>query len=410
MNGKADAELIGLVRSIPLGNTMSHNEGLIKGHKTHVAEESVRADAGEVQIRDKLKNIYDKFNQPSPHKLYLIAKANDIKVTQKQVNEFVKSQKTTQVHKPVRDIKKNYIPIVTENSKEEYQIDLLDMTKFARKGNHNNKWIFIMVDVFSRKAFARPLKTKRPVETADALREIIDEEIKYIPRRIYSDMGSEYKGVFEKLLKENNILHNEAKDDHHALGVIDRFSKTLKDIIYKQFTINDNLEWVDKLPETIKNYNDTPHSSVDNQSPNQAEKNITRTRHSHFLRTQKHKTIEFKIGDSVRTQLKRSAFEKGSTKKWSDNVYIIVDKVKHNYILSDGRNLRYNQLQKVDGIPDVTIDKPIDKVKQATAERKQKNLLKRELDLDIEEVEFKKERPKRRIIKKSENLKYFPKG
>ena len=56
------------------------------------------------------------------------------------------------------------------------------------------------------------------------------------------------------------------------------------------------------------------------------------------------------------------------------------------------------------------IDKPIDKVKQATAERKQKNLLKRELDLDIEEVEFKKERPKRKIIKKSENLKYFPKG
>jgi hypothetical protein len=68
----------------------------------------------------------------------------------------------------------------------------------------------------------------------------------------------------------NAVLEPVALNDHHSLGVIDVFAKNLKHILSKEFLDNNNTKWLNILPGIIEIYNDTPHSSLDNITPNQA--------------------------------------------------------------------------------------------------------------------------------------------
>jgi len=65
--------------------------------------------------------------------------------------------------------------------------------------------------------------------------------------------------------------------DHNLLGVIDRFSKTIKTLINKQFQKNDDTKWFDKLQKLIVAYNNTPHNGIDGMTPNEAEQYVKTT-------------------------------------------------------------------------------------------------------------------------------------
>jgi hypothetical protein len=53
------------------------------------------------------------------------------------------------------------------------------------------------------------------------------------------------------------------------LEVIDIFAKNLKRVLSKEFLENKDTEWVSILPKIIEQYN-TPHTALDNITPNQA--------------------------------------------------------------------------------------------------------------------------------------------
>ena len=65
---------------------------------------------------------------------------------------------------------------ITANTPYEiFQIDLLDYTKYSRT-NKGYKWILICVDVFTRKAYAIPMKDKTAKLTEEAFKQIIKED------------------------------------------------------------------------------------------------------------------------------------------------------------------------------------------------------------------------------------------
>ncbi len=59
---------------------------------------------------------------------------------------------------------------------------------------------------------------------------------------------------FQKLLSNNNAVLEPVKlNDHHALGVIDIFTKNLKRVLSKDFLENKDTEWVSILPKLLNN-------------------------------------------------------------------------------------------------------------------------------------------------------------
>ena len=105
--------------------------------------------------------------------------------------------------------------------------------------------------------------------------------------------------------------------DHNVLGIIDRFAKTIKEKIYKHFSNNDNTKWVDKLNNIVENYNNTPHATLNNMTPNEAAKYASDTLKIHEKRVNEVNRPEpLKVGDIVRTLNKRKTFHedlKGNT-------------------------------------------------------------------------------------------------
>ena len=94
-----------------------------------------------------------------------------------------------------------------------------------------------------------------------------------------SDNESSFKGgKFQKLLSKYNIFHDvNIVDDHHVLGIVDRFARTIKTIFTKIFLRSKTKNWVDSLNKVVDRYNESPHSGIYDIKPNDADidENIT---------------------------------------------------------------------------------------------------------------------------------------
>jgi hypothetical protein len=85
------------------------------------------------------------------------------------------------------------------------------------------------------------------------------------------DDGCEFKGVFDTYLKENDIENIVIDSKYHStLGVIDRFSKTIKNTIEKLFSSTNSAVWFNFLGKMIEKYNQTPHNGIKQIAPNKA--------------------------------------------------------------------------------------------------------------------------------------------
>ena len=99
----------------------------------------------------------------------------------KDVENFFKTLPAAQIIH--NDEKPYYIPIEVSGIREQYQIDLVvlikgqkrDLLDFEKIKKNELRYIFTLIDVFSRKANCRYLKNKTADLTAEALKEMIDE-------------------------------------------------------------------------------------------------------------------------------------------------------------------------------------------------------------------------------------------
>ena len=101
------------------------------------------------------------------------------------VKEWLKGQRVYTLHKPAR---KKFITHKTRTSHQnsQWQADLNDMITY-KEGNY--RYILTVIDVFTRYAWARPLKTKTGEEVVQAFAEIFKEGI---PHYLQTDQGKEF--------------------------------------------------------------------------------------------------------------------------------------------------------------------------------------------------------------------------
>jgi hypothetical protein len=296
-----------------------------------------------------MDNLFKEYNFPSLNKFYQILKDKGLKYTRKEIKEFIDNQNVNQVHSNVVERRSNQLYITANEPNEIFQIDLLDYQKYSTT-NKGFKWILICVDVFTRKAFAEPVKSKTSTLTKIAFENIVNQAK---PKVVFHDEGNEWKGQFLQFVNEKDIINVDSNSkNHHALGIIDRFSKTLKNIIAKFMTNNNNTQWVNILPNIIKSYNNSPHSTIFDYTPNSIEQDEEKLIEVSTLNIDKQiinnniikkKLNNIKVGDSVRTKIKKGTFDKGYEITFSKEVFKVEEingtKLKLNnnkeYSLSD---------------------------------------------------------------------------
>jgi hypothetical protein len=208
-------------------------------------------------------------------------------------------------------------------------MDIYDLAKYYRD-NQGYKYILCLADVYSRKVWAYKMKNKDNDNVFDAFKQFIkDSDLKkYKPTTLISDHDSTFtNSKFQKILEENEIFQTlNIKDDHHALGLIDSFARTLKKTFTRIFLNNGNSNWIKHLDEVIDNFNSMPNTAIKNIKPNNAfqEKNHRTIYDINYEKSLKNNVeSDIYINDKVRILQKKNQFQKGTEARYSDDVYTV---------------------------------------------------------------------------------------
>jgi hypothetical protein len=264
----------------------------------------------------------------SPYKLYQAAKQRNKNITFKMVAQWLETKNSYTLHRKAR---KSFLrrKVIVSGVGIQYQADLLDFTPI-QKENRGYRYLLTVIDCFSRKATAIPMKTKDKYASLQAIKKAFKKM--GTPQKLQTDRGSEFVAILvRKFLEENKILlfHSNSK---LKASIVERFNRTLRSKIIKYLVENQTLTYIHILDDLIEGYNNTIHSSLERYSPNEVnklnEKEVFEIQYRDYLNKRKKKRA-FKIGDIVRVALDTSpfqkAFKKGHQRNFSIDLYQIVD-------------------------------------------------------------------------------------
>jgi hypothetical protein len=286
-----------------------------------------------------LEKYYKKYNFPAASTFVKQLKNEGIKTTKKEIDEFIGNRVEQQKTVVNNERKRTLGRIVAYRPLSIIQMDIYVMAKYVT-GNKGYKYILCMIDVFTRKVWAYKMKKKDNDNVQASFKKFMsDSNIKeYTPTILMSDNDSTFiNKSFQQILEQNQIIHQpNILDDHHALGLIDRFARTLKMILTRLFLQTKKTNWIDYLDEIIKNYNNNGHSAIDYIPPNEAFlqkhfKTIYNINHEKSLYNISISDID--VNDKVRIKIK-GQFRKGTEARYTDEVYT-VKKVKGNAVTLD---------------------------------------------------------------------------
>ena len=172
--------------------------------------------------------------------------------------------------------RKNYPTnkLIYNHLDEIWSIDLADMIDYKISNNKGFRYIFIIVDNFSKYLWGIPLKNKYSQTITNEF-SIILTTSKRKPLKLESDRGSEfYNSIFQNFLKSKNIHHYSRYTDKGP-SIAERVIRTIRILLKKPVFEKGNADWLSELPSVIKQYNNTIHHST-KMTPIQAKKNKTK--------------------------------------------------------------------------------------------------------------------------------------
>lgn len=208
-----------------------------------------------------LSNIY--FNPSSADSFTSLTKLQNAvkgKYSKEAVKKWLSNQDAYTLHKPVRrKFPRNKYNVYNIN--DLYQADLNDMRSLS-KFNDGFKYILTVIDVFSRFAWAVPLADKKPATIINAFKKIFHDS-KRTPVYLQTDKGSEFiANTVRKFLRDNDIKYYVAQNPDVKACFVERLNRTLKTRMYRYFTRNTTHRYIDIIPQLLKAYNSTVHSSI----------------------------------------------------------------------------------------------------------------------------------------------------
>ena len=164
-----------------------------------------------------------------------------------------------ELHKPVIN-KFNERKVYSQFKDNIWGVDLADM-KLLSKQNKSIKYLLWAIDLYSKYAFAVPLKDKKEISITNAFKKIIKQSGRK-PNKIWVDQGSEfYNHDFKKWLLSNDIIMYSTYNEGKSV-VVERFIRTLKNKLYKHMTATNKNVYYNVLNDVVSEYNNTKHSTI----------------------------------------------------------------------------------------------------------------------------------------------------
>ena len=146
-----------------------------------------------------------------------------------------------EIHAPAR---KNFPrrKVLMKGIDETWQADLVDMQNYF-KVNKGYNYLLTVIDNVSKYVWTVALKRKTGDELCSAFTKIFITGRK--PKNLHVDNGTEfYNSKFKKLLVKHKI-HMYSTFSEKKASICERFNRTLKGKMWKEFSLRGNYKWLD---------------------------------------------------------------------------------------------------------------------------------------------------------------------
>ena len=137
-----------------------------------------------------MSNIIDKYTEPSAPGSFSAVSGfikNNKTLNKAKVINALASMDAVTLHEP-KKLKFKRIKVQVAGIDSQWQIDLIDCHDISGS-NYGLKYIFTCIDVFSKHAWAIPIKNKEAKSCLQAFKSIINES-KRKPNHLYLDNGT----------------------------------------------------------------------------------------------------------------------------------------------------------------------------------------------------------------------------
>ena len=150
-------------------------------------------------------------------------------------NDFTMEDLSNELNKPsIQKFERQ--KVIVNHINEIHSTDLVDMTQYS-KINKGYKYIFTNIDIFSKYAYAFPLKSKKIQDIKHCFEKIFKNNK---PKFIWSDEEPAFLFKEMQLLFKNNNVKIYHTNSHLKAVVVERFNRSLRELIMKEFVKNNN--------------------------------------------------------------------------------------------------------------------------------------------------------------------------
>ena len=274
-----------------------------------------------------LEKLYKNPKEPGsfqgPLKLYQHAKKTGLDVTQREVDAYLQAEPVytfnrTAFHRFPRN------RVIVEGFDSQWDVDLADMTDIAVH-NDGHKYFLLVIDVFSRYVWIRPIKTKHASVIIRALESVLTEGRR--PRVMRSDGGREFQNKQVKQFLEDRDIGLFSTYNETQANYAERAIKTVKNKLYRYLINKNTLRYIDILQDMANSYNRTKHTSLGRSPAEVNEENESEVRLEQYLRRRPSKKrkqhFRFDLGDRVRVSYRRQPFDREYGMRWSGEIFSV---------------------------------------------------------------------------------------
>jgi len=205
-----------------------------------------------------------------------------------------------------------------------YQIDLADLSNLSSY-NDGYRYLLICIDVFSKKAWSLPLKSKSGRDVTRVFKQILDDQ----PcNMVQSDKGTEFvNSTFQSMLSRGGIKFYTSENEDIKAAVVERFNRTLKEKCIAILPQKITHRYIDIIPDLMYAYNHSSHRSTGTDPASVTADNKDKIRARLYPVQKKRLNCKLKVGDTVRMTMQKRPFQKGNRGNWSEEIFVVANRM-----------------------------------------------------------------------------------
>ena len=240
---------------------------------------------------------------------------------ERDVERWLATQDAYTLHKPVRRHFKRRC-VVVGGPNQQWQADLVDMSRL-KTANDGTTFLLTVIDVFSKRAWCIPLKSKSAASLVAAFRRLLNDVNR--PTTLQTDKGSAFLNrPLQRLLKEYGVHHFATHNEETKASIVERFNRSLKTRMWRYFTKKQTIRYVDALQDFVRSCNDSYHRSI-GMAPSAVTGANQETVWQRLYGHDGGGTPKYRVGDRVRISKAKRHFEKCYMANWTEELFTIVD-------------------------------------------------------------------------------------